>query len=116
MITKRELVELLWGLAKGDKESIRIRNEAVKNGIALWSSGEWIYVKGIELSLKKVFNEIEAGRFELESDIVDSILGNEIDSQFQSNKFVLQKMKDCRESLEMLSNNSRKGYLKLYVS
>ena len=106
MIIQRELLELLWGLAKGDKESIRIRNETARNGIALWSSGEWIYVKEIELSLKRIFNEIEAGRFELESNIVDSILSNEIDSRFQSNEFVLQKMKDCAESLEMLSNNS----------
>jgi hypothetical protein len=106
MITKKTLVEILWGLARDDEKYIKIRSDRTLNGDPLWHRGEWIYVKEIERLLKQIYREVKAGSLEFDGDIVNSIVSNKIDIQLQSNKFLLQKIKDCQDNLEMLSNES----------
>lgn len=103
MITKRQLVEITWGLAQGDERYISIRSDSEFKKKSL-ANNEWIYFKEIEISLRKVFEEMQSGNFSFNGDIVSAILSEEIDPQFHSSEYVLEKIKDCRENIQNLSN------------
>lgn len=106
MMNKRELVKLLWGLAIQDAEAIATREAFADKTDALWKADEWIYVKDIEVSLKRVHEEIESGRAAYEGDVVDLIFSRDVGGVLTdiNNEYFSEKIRDCQESLYKLSN------------
>jgi hypothetical protein len=105
MITKIDLVKILWGVTEGDDKCTKIRTERTLNGEPLWSKGDWIFVKDIEVSLKRILEEMKSRDIDFEGDFVEGLFSKDIDPQLRSNEYLLEKVKECRESIKMLEND-----------
>lgn len=104
MIPKRELLDMLWGVVNEDPAAIALRTDAAKQKDKYWRSDEWIYIKDIEVSLKSINRAIMEKSVSLPVSIQDLIFSGLGEDQFSENKWVLQKINDCRENMKVISN------------
>lgn len=104
MISKKSVLEMLWGAINEHPEALKLRHDAAKNKNKYWSSDEWIYIKDTEVSLKMLSKEITKYDLDHIQNIYDLICRGVGVEQFLENSWAIEKINDCRKNLKMLSN------------
>ncbi|WP_226667019.1 hypothetical protein [Microbulbifer aggregans] len=103
MVGKVELVEILLGAMCEDPHYLELRNMAAQRKIALWLKEEWVWVKDLEVTLKKIKSEI--GESEEVQKVVVDLLFNSNACLMQSDKNELNSLVgEAKKALGELSN------------
>jgi len=104
MISKAELLELLWGVVNESPEALKIRGIAAKEKDTYWKSDEWIYIKDTEVSLKMILKEIKKSELIFDGKISELILDGKDEDSFSGSEWILEKIRECRANMKTISN------------
>lgn len=104
MISKKELLDLLWGVANDKPEALEIRNIAAKDKGRFWKSDEWIYIKDTEVALKMIFKELKKSEVTFDGSMSSLILHGSGEDLFLQSNWALAKIRECRENMQHISN------------
>ncbi|WP_372626923.1 hypothetical protein [Arsukibacterium sp.] len=101
-IPKFKLLDLLLDYLDGKSEAVNRISEAYKTKNTIWSNDEWIYVKDVESSLKSLKKIHQQGEFEQFVNIRQLLLSEECQTDLVEDKWMKNRILECRQSLHSL--------------
>lgn len=104
MISKIKLLDFLWGVANEQPEALVTRSVAAKEKNTYWKEDEWIYIKDTEVALKMLFKDLKKSKLTFEGSIASVILDGTDEEFFSKSEWALEKIRECRSNMELISN------------
>ncbi|OZG69959.1 hypothetical protein BTA51_28535 [Hahella sp. CCB-MM4] len=102
MINKRELVKMLWGAINNDPKYMDDRRIASTNKNSFWKEDEWIWVKNIEMLLRKIRKEVDKCHASSDFDLVEVVVGCSVDENID--EYIGGLLVEVKESLKNITN------------
>ncbi|WP_444931871.1 hypothetical protein ACJJIF_08925 [Microbulbifer sp. SSSA002] len=106
MIRKSDLIELLWGAIDGDLVCVSRRQMAAREKGLFWLEGEWIWIKDLEISLRKIQGYLNRSDRNLGGKYIAGILIEFSDDQLKNSfdESFCSLLFNARKAVKELSN------------
>lgn len=105
MLTKSQLVKMLYRAFKGEPKYITMRLDAAKNKNLYWNHDDWMYVKDLEVSLKKLHRELSKKNIDDLFDVENIIFKDDFTSPgFCLDVCIFELLASSKNALENIEN------------
>jgi len=104
MISKKNLLDFLWDVVNEKPEALATRSVAAKEKNKYWKADEWIYIKDTEVALKMLLKDLKKANLTFAGSISGVILDGTGEEFFSRSEWALEKIKECRSNMRLISN------------